>query len=111
MAADVPRGGGWLNIEMQVGNAWLRSSRHDARLLGFAGRAYETHRPRHIADIAARVLAIAAAKAGCRDILASDNDPIAVAMSTANMRLNGVTPAHDLLYRGDGASRLSGKAL
>lgn len=92
---DVPRGGGWLNIEMQAGNAF-GSGHHGTTqgCLALLAAHIKTHRPHHIADIGcgSGVLAIAAAKAGCRDILASDNDPIAVAMSTANMRLNGVTP-------------------
>ena len=92
---DAPRGGGWLNIEMQAGNAF-GSGHHGTTqgCLALLAAHMKTHRPRHIADIGcgSGVLAIAAAKAGCRDILAGDNDPIAVAMSTANMRLNGVTP-------------------
>ena len=92
---DAPRGGGWLNIEMQAGNAF-GSGHHGTTqgCLALLAAHMKTHRPHHIADIGcgSGVLAIAAAKAGCRDILASDNDRIAVAMSTANMRLNGVTP-------------------
>lgn len=93
---DAPRGGGWLNIEMQAGNAF-GSGHHGTTqgCLALLAAHMKTHRPRHIADIGcgSGVLAIAAAKAGVRHILASDNDPIAVAMSTANMRLNGVTPS------------------
>ena len=92
---DAPRGGGWLNIEMQAGNAF-GSGHHGTTqgCLALLAAHMKAHQPRHIADIGcgSGVLTIAAAKAGCRDILASDNDPIAVAISTANMRLNGVTP-------------------
>ena len=92
---DAPRGGGWLNIEMQAGNAF-GSGHHGTTqgCLALLAAHMKAHQPRHIADIGcgSGVLTIAAAKAGCRDILASDNDPIAVAISTANIRLNGVTP-------------------
>ena len=86
---DAPRSGGWLNIEMQAGNAF-GSGHHGTTqgCLALLAAHMKTHRLRHIADIGcgSGVLAIAAAKAGLRHILASDNDPTAVAMSTANMR-------------------------
>ena len=92
---DAPRGGGWLDIEMQAGNAF-GSGHHGTTqgCLALLAAHMKAHRPRHIADIGcgSGVLAIAAAKAGCRDIFASDHDPIAVAISTGNMRLNGVNP-------------------
>jgi ribosomal protein L11 methyltransferase len=92
---DAPRSGAWLNIAMEAGNAF-GSGHHGTTqgCLALLAAHMKAHRPRHIADIGcgSGVLAIAAAKAGCRDILASDNDPQAVTMSKANMRLNGVSP-------------------
>lgn len=92
---DAPRGGGWLNIEMQAGNAF-GSGHHGTTqgCLALLAAHMKAHRPRHIADIGcgSGILAIAAAKAGMRHILASDNDPIAVAISKVNLRLNAVAP-------------------
>src|SRR4051812_29712092 len=58
-------------------------------LLGEALRAY---RPRRVLDLGTGtgVLAIAAAKALRRRVLASDIDPVSVAVAHANARLNGV---------------------
>ena len=51
-------------------------------------------KPKHVADIGcgSGTLAIAAAKSGCRHIMASDNDPDAVRVTVQNARLNGVAP-------------------
>ncbi len=51
-------------------------------------------KPNHVADIGcgSGTLAIAAAKSGCRHIMASDNDPDAVRVTAQNARLNGVAP-------------------
>jgi ribosomal protein L11 methyltransferase len=92
---DAPRGGGWLNIEMEAGNAF-GSGHHGTTqgCLALLAIYMKAQRPRHIADIGcgSGVLAIAAAKAGCHDILAGDNDPLAVKASLANARRNGVQP-------------------
>ncbi len=62
-------------------------------LLALDGIA-KTRRPRRVLDIGTGtgVLAIAAAKALRRPVLASDIDPEAVAIARANARLNGVSP-------------------
>lgn len=93
---DRPLGGGWRSIEMQAGQAF--GSGHHGTTQGclFLLAALLKHkRPRRVADIGcgSGTLAIAAAKAGCRTVLASDNDPIAIAVSRDNMKLNGVAPA------------------
>ena len=89
---DAPRLGAWRNIEMQAGNAF-GSGHHGTTqgCLALLAAHIKAHRPRDIADIGcgSGILAIAAAKAGMRHILASDNDPIAVAVSKVNLRING----------------------
>ena len=56
-------------------------------------------RPQYVADIGcgSGTLAIAAAKAGCRHILASDNDLDAVKVTQQNARLNAVSPRIEAL--------------
>ena len=92
---DAPMRGGWRNIEMQAGLAF--GSGHHGTTQGcihLLAALLKHKRPRHIADIGcgSGTLAIAAARAGLRDILAIDNDPIAVEVTRANMRVNGVAP-------------------
>jgi len=57
-------------------------------------RILKSHKPRHILDIGTGtgVLAIAAAKALRRPVLASDIDPEAVTIARANAQLNGAAP-------------------
>jgi ribosomal protein L11 methyltransferase len=57
-------------------------------------RIVKTHRPRRALDVGTGtgVLAIAAAKALRRPVLASDIDPEAVGIARANARLNGAAP-------------------
>lgn len=92
---DAPRAGGWLNVEMQAATAF--GSGHHGTTQGCLAlfRDYmKRHRPRHIADIGcgSGILSIAAAKAGCRHIIASDIDAVAVKVTRRNARLNGVAP-------------------
>ncbi len=92
---DAPRRGGWRNIEMQAGLAF--GSGHHGTTLGciiLLADYLKRHKPRHIADIGCGtgILAIAAAKAGCRHILASDSDPVAITVTRENMQLNNVSP-------------------
>lgn len=92
---DAPRSGGWLNIEMQAGVAF--GSGHHGTTQGclvLLAHHLKRHRPRHIADIGcgSGTLAIAAAKAKCQDILASDIDDTAVRTTRANSRFNHVAP-------------------
>ena len=93
---DAPRAGSWRNIEMQAGLAF-GSGHHGSTqgcLVLFA-QMLKHKRPFSVADIGcgSGTLAIAAARAGIDDILASDNDPVAVEVTRANMRLNGVSSA------------------
>lgn len=92
---DAPMRGGWRNIEMQAGMAF-GSGHHGTTqgCLSLFAELVKHKRPQAIADIGcgSGTLAIAAARAGFDDILASDNDPIAVDVTRANMRLNGVAP-------------------
>ena len=92
---DAPRAGAWRNIEMQAGNAF-GSGHHGTTqgCLALMAVHMKAHAPHHIADIGcgSGVLAIAAAKTGACHILASDNDPTAVAVTRTNARLNGVAP-------------------
>ena len=93
---DAPLNGGWHNIEMQAGLAF--GSGHHGTTQGclvlFAELLKRHPRPLHIADIGcgSGVLAIAAAKAGCKEVLASDMDPDAVAVTSDNAALNQVAP-------------------
>lgn len=92
---DAPLAGGWRNIEMQAGLAF--GSGHHGTTQGcihLLARLLKHKRPRSVADIGcgSGTLAIAAARAGISDILASDNDPIAVAVTHENAKLNSVTP-------------------
>ncbi len=92
---DAPLSGGWRNIEMQAGLAF--GSGHHGTTQGciyLLARLLRHKRPHRVADIGcgSGTLALAAARAGIRDILASDNDPIAVAVTQENAKLNGVTP-------------------
>lgn len=92
---DAPRRGGWRNVEMQAGLAF--GSGHHGTTQGclfLLADLMKRKRPRIIADIGcgSGTLAIAAARAGLGPILASDNDPVAVHVTRANMRLNGVAP-------------------
>lgn len=92
---DKPRGGGWVDIEMQAATAF-GSGHHGTTqgCLALLAAHMKAHAPRHIADIGcgSGVLAIAAAKAGCTAILASDNDPVATKVTETNARLNVVHP-------------------
>ena len=92
---DAPRRGGWRNIEMQAGQAF--GSGHHGTTLGcivLLAEHLKRHKPRHIADIGcgSGILAIAAAKARCRNIIASDSDPVAVKVTRENTQLNNVSP-------------------
>lgn len=98
---DAPRRGGWRNIEMQAGAAF--GTGHHGTTLGclmLLSDMLKQHTPRRVADIGcgSGVLAIAAAKAGCHAVLASDNDPLAVAVaremrgSTMSRRVSAVSP-------------------
>jgi ribosomal protein L11 methyltransferase len=60
----------------------------------------KTHRPRHVLDIGTGtgVLAIAAAKALRRPVLASDIDSEAIAVARENARLNGAAPRLTCLH-------------
>lgn len=92
---DTPRRGGWRNIEMQAGAAF--GTGHHGTTLGclmLLADMLKQHTPRRVADIGcgSGVLAITAAKAGCHAVLASDNDPLAVAVACENARLNHVAP-------------------
>ena len=95
---DAPMRGNRLNIEMQAGIAF-GSGHHGTTqgCLALLAEHLKRHRPRHIADIGCGtgILAIAAAKAGCRSVLASDNDADAVAVARDNCRLNKVAPRID----------------
>ena len=93
---DAPKGGAWRSIEMQAGMAF--GSGHHGTTQGclflFAELLKRRPRPLYVADIGcgSGTLAIAAAKVGCRTILASDNDPIAVKVTADNARANKVAP-------------------
>ena len=93
---DRPLRGGWRPIEMQAGQAF--GSGHHGTTQGclslFASLLKHKH-PCRVADIGcgSGTLAIAAAKAGCASVLASDNDAVAIAVARDNIRLNGVAPA------------------
>lgn len=92
---DAPRACGWLNVEMQAATAF--GSGHHGTTQGCLALLQDymkRHRPRHIADIGcgSGILSIAAAKAGCRHIIASDIDAEAVNVTAHNARLNGVAP-------------------
>ena len=92
---DAPPGGGWRNIEIQAATAF--GSGHHGTTQGclvLLSDYLKRHKPRHIADIGCGtgVLAIAAAKTGCRQIMASDIDPEAIRVARHNMRLNKVAP-------------------
>ena len=95
---DAARPGGYLNIEMQAAMAF--GSGHHGTTQGCLYLLVDylkRHRPRHAADIGCGtgVLAIAAAKAGCRHILASDIYGDAVRIAENNNRLNKVAPFID----------------
>lgn len=109
---DAPRGGAWRNIEMQAGNAF--GSGHHGTTQGcltLLAAHLKAHQPRHIADIGcgSGILAIAAAKAGLHHILASDNDPIAVAVSKVNLRRNNVAP-HIVCFTAEGMTHRAYRA-
>ena len=92
---DAPRGGGWRDIEIQAATAF--GSGHHGTTQGclvLLSDYLRRHKPRHSADIGCGtgVLAIAMAKSGLRDILASDIDPDAVRVARQNMRANKVAP-------------------
>ena len=92
---DTPMLGGRRNIEMQAGLAF--GSGHHGTTQGcihLLAELLKHKRPRSIADIGcgSGTLAIAAARAGLGNIMASDNDPIAVEVTRANMRVNDVAP-------------------
>lgn len=92
---DAPMRGGRRNVEMQAGLAF--GSGHHGTTQGcihLFAEMLKHKRPQSIADIGcgSGTLAIAAAKAGLKNILASDNDPIAVDVTRANIRLNAVAP-------------------
>ena len=92
---DTPMRGGRRNIEMQAGLAF--GSGHHGTTQGciyLLAELLKHKRPRSIADIGcgSGTLAIAAARAGLGDILASDNDPIAVEVTRDNMQVNKVAP-------------------
>ncbi|MCH1542594.1 MAG: 50S ribosomal protein L11 methyltransferase [Alphaproteobacteria bacterium] len=92
---DAPPGGGWRNIEIQAATAF--GSGHHGTTQGclvLLSDYLKRHKPRHIADIGCGtgVLAIAAAKTGCSQIMASDIDPEAIRVARHNMRLNKVAP-------------------
>ena len=92
---DAAQPGRWRNIEMQAGLAF--GSGHHGTTQGcihLLADLMKHKRPHSIADIGcgSGTLAIAAARAGLGSILASDNDPIAIDVTRANMRLNGVAP-------------------
>ena len=92
---DAPRGGGWRNLEIQAATAF--GSGHHGTTQGclvLLSDYLKRHMPRHTADIGSGtgVLAIAAAKSGLRNILASDIEPEAVRVARQNMQLNQVAP-------------------
>jgi ribosomal protein L11 methyltransferase len=89
--AKVPRR--LLAIEIDAGQAF--GTAHHASTRGcllLLDRLLKQRRPRRIVDIGTGtgILAIAAAKALRAQVLASDNDPLAVAIAAGNARLNGV---------------------
>jgi len=76
----------------------MRAVRHDEkRPLSFRGKI-RTERPRSVLDIGTGtgVLAIAAARALRRPVVAGDIDPIAVAVARANVRLNRAASLVDI---------------
>jgi ribosomal protein L11 methyltransferase len=80
-------------IEIDAGQAF--GTAHHASTRGcllLLDRLLKQRRPRRIVDIGTGtgILAIAAAKALRAQVLASDNDPLAVAIAAGNARLNGV---------------------
>ena len=93
---DAPMLGGWRNIEMQAGLAF--GSGHHGTTQGclflFTALMKRQGLPRTVADIGcgSGTLAIAAAKVGCRAILASDMDIDAVRVSIDNAAVNRVAP-------------------
>ena len=84
------------HIEMEAGMAF-GSGHHDTTqgCLHLMANVLKKGVPDACADIGtgSGVLAIAAAKAGCRRIFASDNDPEAVRVATQNFKLNTL-PRH-----------------
>jgi ribosomal protein L11 methyltransferase len=80
-------------IEMDAGLAF--GSGHHATTQGclhLLADVLKIRRPAHAADIGtgAGTLAIALAKAGCRNIFASDTDPQAVRVAQQNFKINGL---------------------
>ena len=93
---DAPRGGGWRNIVMQAGIAF--GSGHHGTTQGclhLLAHHLKRHQPSHVADIGcgSGILAIAAAQAGCRNIMASDNDAEVIDVARGNARLNQCAPS------------------
>lgn len=98
---DKPMSGGWRNIEMQAGLAF-GSGHHGTTqgcLQAFATVLKGRKPPTRIADIGcgSGTLAIAAAKAGARQVWASDVDADAVAVTRRNAQLNQVSPQMTVL--------------
>lgn len=62
-------------------------------LLAFDRLLSQGFRPERVADVGAgtAVLAMAAAKAGCREVVAGDIDPVAVEVAAANVAANGLS--------------------
>jgi ribosomal protein L11 methyltransferase len=84
-----------LAIEIDAGQAF--GTAHHASTRGCLlalDRMLKHRRPKRVLDIGTGtgVLAIAAAKALRRKVLASDNDPLAVAVAAKNAKENGVAP-------------------
>lgn len=92
---DKPMAGNRLNIEMQAGLAF--GSGHHGTTQGclhLFGNIVKRRSPQRVADIGcgSGTLAIAAAKTGCRAVYASDNDPVAIDVTRANMKTNHMAP-------------------
>jgi ribosomal protein L11 methyltransferase len=89
------RRSGGISLEIDAGTAF--GTGHHATTLGCLGALdgiLKEQKPRHVLDVGCGtgVLALAAARASRRLVVASDIDPEAVAVTRRNARLNGAGP-------------------